>query len=144
MYMNKAPAQDIAQILRTYGSKATPSRIAVLSALMDSHAPLSVEDIAHVAKRTMDTSTVYRIVEAFSIAGIAKKIELGKDKAFYEYAKRPHHHHIVCNSCGQIEDIENSDIETTLKKATTSSKKFAHVTSHSLEFFGTCKTCIKK
>ena len=49
-----------------------------------------------------------------------------------------HHHHLVCDNCGAIEDIPLSEalLLNQVKKQTD-----FQVNSHMLEFFGLCPTC---
>jgi len=54
-----------------------------------------------------------------------------------------HHHHIVCEQCGALEDIENCNQVSLQKEILKHSKSFKVINSHSLEFFGICKNCGK-
>lgn len=131
-------------VLRESGSKATPSRLRVMEILERSAEPISIEQIESKTKRTMDRSTIYRILEAFSDSGLVRRVELGQDRAYYEIAERPHHHHLVCVSCQMIEDIDDCAVIADTKKILQKAKSFASIKNHSLEFFGVCKPCSKK
>lgn len=51
---------------------------------------------------------------------------------------RHHHHHIVCRTCGKIENVEAcilGELEKMLAQ-----KGYTDL-SHSLEFFGVCESC---
>jgi Fe2+ or Zn2+ uptake regulation protein len=90
-------------------------------------------------------TTVYRALEALAETGAVLRVDLGHAHAHYEVArKKDHHHHIICKSCGKIEDIEvcgPRELESTVLKK---SKKFSIIKSHALEFFGVCNICVKK
>jgi Fur family ferric uptake transcriptional regulator len=78
-------------------------------------------------------------MNVFTKRGIAKQIQLQEGKARYELAASAEHHHLVCSKCGDIQDISDCNItglENDIEK-----KKGFKVTSHSLEFFGICKSC---
>ncbi len=101
------------------------------------------------AEREVHAATVYRSLELFIKAGLVHCINVGKDRTYYEITfGRTHHHHIICTSCGDIEDVNSCFImdqeETTKPAQVFGLKKFRRVESHSLEFFGICMSCTKK
>lgn len=130
--------------LSSIGSKNTPIRSAVLDVFESTHTPLSIKDILKKLQISADEATVYRVVRFFVESNIVIPILLQKNSACYELASHNHHHHIICNDCGAIEDIESVSLEKVLNKITDNSKKFRVVSTHSLEFFGTCMVCQKK
>ena len=131
------------ELLRSAGLRATQPRLRVLSILDESKYPLSVADIARTLKSpTVDQVTVYRTLETFVQAGIVQHLELHQGRSFFELATREHHHHLVCRSCGKVEDVEGCDMEHFEKKVAKRSKNFDSVSSHALEFFGDCKECV--
>jgi Fe2+ or Zn2+ uptake regulation protein len=134
--------------LRENGLKTTNARQKILDVLQTNCAPYTAEEIFHKLKKSrIDRATVYRNVERLAQAGILRKVDLHKNATYYEHAL-DHHHHIICTSCGTLEDfhIENCNtgaIKSLSKHALRSSKKFSAVSEHSLEFFGYCKECSK-
>lgn len=132
------------EILKNTGSKATPSRLRILEILEKSAKPISIDDVLAKTKKEMNHSTIYRILEAFKDSGLVKKVELGQGKSYYELSERPHHHHLVCVSCEEVEDIDECGILSDTKKILKNAKNFATIQNHSLEFFGVCKGCSKK
>jgi len=135
---NKNMHIDFSIKIREIGLKVTQSRVRVLSMLHDTGKPVSVEDIKKKIKK-MDKATIYRILESFFTRNLISKINLGRDRMYFEYI-HTHHHHIICTLCGDFEDIKTcaTEKESSVLKGV---KKFAAISSHSLEFFGTCKKC---
>lgn len=129
------------EILKEIGMKVTRNRLAVLDLLMTSQKPLSVEEIFKKLKN-VDQVTIYRILNQFSEKNIIKKIDLRYGKSFFEFQDH-HHHHIVCESCGCLEEVDVCLPENFLKKIQKSSNQFKKVSDHSLEFFGVCNKCSK-
>jgi Fe2+ or Zn2+ uptake regulation protein len=128
--------------LRTFGQKATKDRLALLSILEKASAPLSVHRIREKTDDAMAETTIYRTMETFSDLGIVKKIDFQHGHAHYELALGiKHHHHLVCTSCGKIEDIGSCTADDLAKHALKKSKQFTVIEYHSLEFFGTCLSC---
>lgn len=128
-------------LIRDAGFRATRPRIAFLRALADSTAPRSVADIVARMGKRADIVTAYRIADSFEKAGLLTRVELRAGKAYFEFARGSHHHHIVCTDCGTVEDIDVCVPEKMTREITKDSKRFTHITAHALEFFGTCKTC---
>jgi Fe2+ or Zn2+ uptake regulation protein len=124
--------------LEKNGQKITKARTVIFELLKKSQKPLSAQEIQK--KFTdFDRVTIYRTLEQFSRLGIVSKLALGGDRAYFEYAP-VHHHHIVCKNCGTIEELSEclAPKNMSISKKT---KKFAKISHHSLEFFGTCTSC---
>ncbi len=140
--MNLTKAHDCKNELRKLELKATPARLAVLKLLEKADIPLDVATIiAHLKIREIDADpvTTFRIMNIFTEKGLTKKVHFQEGKFRYELSSNADHHHLVCESCGNIEDISDCNINQ-LEKDIESKKKFK-VTSHTLEFFGICSNC---
>jgi Fur family ferric uptake transcriptional regulator len=57
----------------------------------------------------------------------------------YELNRGTRHSHLVCNDCGTIRDIDDSELETQ-HAAIASAREFSY-TSASLVIFGRCAQC---
>jgi Fur family ferric uptake transcriptional regulator len=123
------------------GIKNTPSRLSVLDILEKEHAPV---DVAHIVGHVksldnkIDQATVYRILQTFENKGIIDKFEFGEGKSRYEI-KREDHHHLVCDNCRGVTDIEDNVMHK-WEKEIMKTKGF-NIKKHNLEFFGLCKNC---
>jgi Fur family transcriptional regulator, ferric uptake regulator len=122
------------------GLKNTPSRLAILSVLEKGKYPLDALQVYKAVKNNTDLATVYRTLETFSENGLVDKFDLEEGKYRYEIKKK-HHHHLVCEACGRIEDIFSNDVFA-LEKEIKSKYEFL-VKRHALEFFGLCRSCQK-
>jgi Fe2+ or Zn2+ uptake regulation protein len=131
-------------VLRKSGYKATPPRLAVLEAFKNSKQPLSAQEIIDLLPRGADQVTVYRTLKSFKEKGIIKQIDLRHNHAHYELADIDEHHHIICVRCGRIEDVHHCGVEEIQDKVLRASKHFSEIRTHTLEFYGVCKSCIKK
>ncbi len=122
--------------------KATPGRMALLEALQDESKPISAEDLQAKLSKKLNRATMYRTLEDLVMAGLIRRIDVSRDHALYEISiGRKHHHHAVCTSCGHIEDIFGCHSQELMKEARQSTKEFANLGDHSLEFFGMCIKC---
>ena len=126
------------QILHKNGLKSTSARLAVLELLEKQSNPSDVSSVVENLENQVDQATIYRILEVLTKKGIINRFDFGEGKYRYELQKN-HHHHLVCDNCDRIEDIEVDflkDMESRIR-----SKKGFLVKSHSLEFFGLCRNC---
>lgn len=133
------PSDRFADILREKGEKATRARTELLRALERERFPVSIKELGKKVKAP-DQSTLYRTLATLVGIGLVREAVVDKKEARYEIAVgREHHHHIVCTSCGYMEDVhvcpEDSFASNPL------SSRFSRITGHTLEFFGLCKRC---
>lgn len=134
--------EKIKKILRSKGYKATPARLAIISAFSAKCGPLNAEDIyKKTRKADINLVTIYRTLTAFEKSGILKKVDLRKDSVYFEL-EEDHHHHIVCTNCGLVEDFENCETENLAQKIITNSSNFKKIKQHSFELFGLCRSCV--
>lgn len=125
--------------LKAANFSATKPRVAVFSHLA-AHGPLSVGALALSLKSTVDRATVYRTVELFEKLGIVNRIWHGfKHQVELSEIFTPHHHHALCQNCGQTIDIASPELESSLAKLA-KSRQFLAI-SHSVELLGYCKNC---
>lgn len=129
-------------MLRDKGFRSTEGRLALLGFLKTTDKPSSVPEITARLGKNLDEVNVYRALEALTRAKILARSDVRRGGAHYEFI-HGHHHHIVCNTCGHTEDIENCDNEKMETKALKRSS-FAAIDTHALEFFGTCTPCAKQ
>jgi Fe2+ or Zn2+ uptake regulation protein len=99
---------ELAATLRHRGHRVTPQRLVIHDALraLDRHATAE-EVLAAVSERLPNVSapTVYATLELFEELGLVRRIRLGPGAALYD--PRPDRHdHLVCSSCGRVEDID--------------------------------------
>lgn len=129
------------RILQTAGLKSTEARLALINLLKKENDPLdafSILNNLHSEGVKADQATIYRILEILTQKGVIKRLEFGEGKYRYELQKN-HHHHLICSSCGKIEDVEGEYLKN-LENQIRNKKGFL-VKSHSLEFFGLCRNC---
>jgi len=131
------------EILRKAGYKATPSRLAILEIFRKARKPISAQNIIDALPLDTDQATIYRTLKALNEKGIIKQIDLRHNHAHYELANVEEHHHLICLRCGKIEDVHHCNLEAMQDVVLKSSKHFAEIQQHALEFYGICKSCAK-
>ncbi len=96
------------ELLRAHGLRVTRPRLAVLDVLTQG-GHLEVDDVTRQVRARIDsvsTQAVYDVLGALSRAGLARRIEPAGSPARFEARVGDNHHHIVCRSCGTIEDVD--------------------------------------
>lgn len=135
---------EIISKLREQGYRLTPRRMMILSAIENSTNHISAEDIYTqvVAKYPrVNISTVYRTLELLKRLGLVTETDLGEGRVRYHPADKGHHHHLVCQECGAIIDLDES-LLASLKSALLREYKFSADLRH-LAIFGRCANCSK-
>lgn len=89
---------DCREELRAAGSRATPGRLALLGVLERAKRPMTVAEL-EAKLPELNEVTLYRALEALAAAGLLRQ-GMRDGVMQYEYAGRPHHHHLVCSDCG--------------------------------------------
>jgi Fur family ferric uptake transcriptional regulator len=94
--------------LREAGMRVTSTRLAVYEELHGT-GHLDADALAtRVADRlgTVSRQTVYDALRVLTQLGLVRRIEpAGSPAALYETRVADNHHHVVCRSCGQVQDI---------------------------------------
>lgn len=105
-----APERRLRAALEASGHRFTTQRSAVYSYLRatESH-PTADEIFTHVRETIPDISlaTVYKALEAFVAAGVARKLTFGEGPARYD-GRTDDHDHVRCLKCGVVRDVLGS------------------------------------
>ena len=138
-------AQPIASQLQAVGQRYTSNRRRLISILLRSSKPLSINQILDMDPE-LAQSSAYRNLTVLEEAGSIARIVTSADHARYELAEEilEHHHHIICSPCGEILDFRLSDnIEETLEASLQEIADQLGFTldTHRLDLIGTCTLC---
>ncbi len=130
-------------LLGRHSLRATDGRVRILEILKAAEQPVSAAEVhERLGENRPDLVTVYRNLERFTAISISRSVQLGDGVRRYELADRGHHHHLVCTTCGTVEDLPSCDVAPLERLAF--HKHGFRVASHLLEFFGTCQTCMPR
>jgi Fur family ferric uptake transcriptional regulator len=142
---NASGAVGITQRLREKGYRLTPQRLMILAAIESSDEHISAEEIYNqVAARYPDVniSTVYRTLELLKKLGMVYEIDLGEGRIRFHAEESGHHHHLVCQECGTVIDIDEATLSS-LKDILMRDYHFQAELRH-VGVFGICEKCRKK
>ena len=130
------------QTLKEKGYKLTPQRVAVLQVLHESDGHITAADIygrAQAKYPPVNKSTVYRTLELMKELRLVTETDLGGDRLCYHHAEKGHHHHLICEKCGRVTDLDEAALAP-LKELLTSRYHFLPEIRH-LAIFGRCLNC---
>ena len=145
MSKEKEVDQLITSQLRAVGQRYTSSRRRLVSILLLSSKPVTINQILETDKN-LAQSSVYRNLGVLEEAGAVIRIATNDDYAHYELAEQilDHHHHLICSPCGEILDFHLSDsiekaLEISLQQVADQYNYI--IDSHRLDLIGTCTSC---
>jgi Fur family ferric uptake transcriptional regulator len=139
--------ESLKERVRSAGLRATPGRLALAGFFEKAGHPVGTPELsARFVPDTFDLATLYRTLKSFEAGGLLRSVPLHAQYASYEWVEHEgeHHHHLVCTGCGSIAEIPECDLEALESRVLKGAKEFAEIRSHSLEFFGRCRACIRK
>jgi Fur family transcriptional regulator, ferric uptake regulator len=131
--------------LRRIGQRYTGQRRSLVGILSAADRPLSVPEILKKDRR-LAQSSAYRNLAVLERAGVVHRVVATSEFSSFEIAEDlgKHHHHLICSSCGRVEDFTLSgDLE---RSATSALDRAANragysVNAHRLDVIGLCRTC---
>ena len=101
--------------LKSSGLKATLPRIKILELFQQSRQRhMTAEDVYKVLLgegSDIGLATVYRVLMQFEQAGLLTRNHFEAGKAVFELNEGQHHDHLVCVSCGRVEEFYDAEIE---------------------------------
>ncbi|AGH86201.1 Ferric uptake regulation protein FUR (plasmid) [Ralstonia pseudosolanacearum FQY_4] len=131
--------------LRRAGLKATSPRVKILEILAagtDHGRHLSAED---VYRRLLSTdidigiSTVYRVLNQLVDASVLLRHTFEAGHAVYEINEGAHHDHLICLSCGRVEEFHDDAIES--RQESVAAERGFVLREHALALYGVCPAC---
>jgi Fur family ferric uptake transcriptional regulator len=131
--------------LRSRGQRYTPLRRKLVQVVHSAGQPLAIHDILAAGPR-LAQSSVYRNLVVLEQAGVVRRLVGPGGFARYELAEdlTEHHHHLICTSCGSVEDLPAPvGLERTVQKATATlaSRRGFRVRAHRVDMLGLCARC---
>ena len=136
--------ENLTLLFKEKNLKLTPQRYAIYKYLKSTKSHPSAEMIYDNLKAnypTMSRATIYKTLKTLIELGVVIELNVGEDNFRYD-ANTSQHPHIICLSCGRVDDIENADFNFLDDEA----KKYTDykIDTHQLYFYGICPECQKK
>jgi len=127
-------------LCREHGLAMTVQRRAILEELVSRRDHPSADQIFEtVGERVpgLSRTTVYRVLEAFVRAGAARKVPHPDAVARFDPIFE-RHHHLLCDRCGRLYDLEDSEVSGFAPPRSLGS--FV-IRDYSINFTGVCAEC---
>ena len=128
------------QNLKNIGLKATTPRLKILDLFQKAdNRHLTAEDVYRLLiAEDMDIglTTVYRVLTQFEQAGLLERHYFESGKAVFELNEGQHHDHLVCLTCGRVEEFYDAEIE--LRQRSIAEARGFDLQEHSLALYARC------
>ena len=131
--------------LRRAGLKATSPRVKILEILAagtEHGRHLSAEDVYRqllTSELDIGISTVYRVLNQLVDAGVLLRHTFEAGHAVYELDEGAHHDHLICLSCGRVEEFHDDAIESRQERV--ANELGFVLRDHALALYGVCPAC---
>lgn len=102
---------------------------------------LEIEDRLRDGERRVARASIYRILELLVDRSLVARLELGEGQARYELIDPAgeHHHHLLCDSCGQVMPFDDRDLERAIDRL--SRRLQFRTDDHEVVLHGACSAC---
>lgn len=142
--LDQAERIHLGETLQQRGLHLTKQRKQILEVIFGCPGHICAEHIlAAVAERRPDLrlnkTTVYRALDLLQELDLVTEHKIGDGPAQYEAASRGHHAHLICEKCGQSQDMD-AQLAENLRIGLHARHGFrAELESHPI--FGVCAQC---
>jgi Fur family ferric uptake transcriptional regulator len=126
------------------GHRSSAPRAEIIQALAELGCSVSAREIsAELGRRGSNTgaASVYRTLELLERMKLVQRVDVGEATARYEPALPggDHHHHLVCESCGDVAAFEDGELEAAIGRL--SGRVDFAVDTHDVTLRGACSSC---
>jgi Fur family transcriptional regulator, ferric uptake regulator len=130
--------------LERSGHRSSAPRAAVVDTLAELGCSVTAREIANRVEqrgRAVGLASVYRTLELLEQMGLVQRVDLGEGVARFEpaHGSGEHHHHLVCDSCGNVTAFEDADLERAIERL--SGRVDFAIDAHDVTLRGECPAC---
>jgi Fur family ferric uptake transcriptional regulator len=136
---------QIIKRLRKSGAKLTRVRLALVEIFVNSDKPMTAFCLKKLLRErglAPNKTTIYRELSFLVSEDIVCEVRIKPNVVHYESCFLDHHHHLVCEVCGEVCDLKCKELESAMKLLEKRVlRQGLEIKKHSLEFFGLCANC---
>lgn len=129
-------------LIRRKGYRLTPQRQMILDAVRESQGHCTPDEVfARVQRKNsaVNRATVYRTLDFLLRLGLVTTAHIQNNQVIYELAGHTPHHHLVCQHCNHVIQIDHDLIQPMLDKL---EKLYGfEVRTDHFMIFGLCAAC---
>jgi len=126
--------------IKNSGLKATLPRIKILEVFQNTtQRHMTAEDVYKALLTEgadIGLATVYRVLTQFEQAGLLSRNHFETGKAVFELDQGHHHDHLVCLTCGRVEEFYDPAIEE--RQHAIARERGFELQEHSLALYAAC------
>jgi Fur family transcriptional regulator, ferric uptake regulator len=136
--------QHAQRTLERDGYRLSTPRSVVVETLADLGCSVTAKEIAdRLRERGQDVgvASIYRTLELLDRLQLARRVDAAEGVARYEPIdpSGDHHHHIVCERCGEVVAFEDRDLERAIERL--AGRLDYSIGAHDVTLRGECPTC---
>jgi Fe2+ or Zn2+ uptake regulation protein len=131
---------DLSTALRERGMRVTPQRVVLHRALLELDRHVTADELLDaVSERLPNVSlpTIYATLDLLEELGMVRRVQRAGTTLFDP--RTDSHHHLICTSCGSIEDLD-SDLDTGALERAAARHGFEHERIEAV-VHGRCARC---
>jgi Fur family ferric uptake transcriptional regulator len=134
---------EAATLARRSGLRPTAQRVAIIEALEGKNRPVTAQALHEelAAGDGPGLATVYRTLRTLAETGTAETFDAG-DEVAYKLCAVDHHHHLICERCGQVTTIPSCEVEDWASQV--ARRRGFAVTGHRADVYGLCASCRRR
>ena len=123
--------------------KQTQQRKSIIAQFLKIRKHADAENIHNALRKNgqnIGLATIYRTLNMLKNAGLVEQHSFEDGRAVYELiSPGDHHDHLICKSCGKIDEFEHEGIEELQQKI--AEERGYLLLSHRLDLYGLCESC---
>jgi Fur family transcriptional regulator, ferric uptake regulator len=139
-------AQPLVAAIGDAGYRLTEPRRAVAELVAAREGHFTANDLiedARARRLGIGRATVFRALDLFTELEMLERIDLPSgDHAYVPCEPQRHHHHIVCEDCGAVTEVEDLGLGAAIEQI--QRRTGWQVKTHRLELFGRCPDCSRR
>lgn len=129
-------------VLDEAGLRPTRQREAIIRAVARERRPVTAQELysrLRGGRGSPGLATVYRTLGALTEAGVLRTFPAGEGEVAYRLCEPGHHHHLICERCGQVVEIPSCEVEEWASGV--ARRRGFTATGHQADIFGLCAAC---
>ncbi len=119
----------------------TPQRQMILDAVRragDHITPEQVYETVHRQNPAISRATIYRTLDFLCEIRLVVAMQWG-GQSYFEIAGESPHHHVICRTCGAVEELDSQLVETFVESVWR--KQHFAIDMNHMALFGLCRQC---
>jgi Fur family ferric uptake transcriptional regulator len=126
------------------GYRLSAPRSAVVECLADLGCSVTAKEIGDCLRERgedIGVASIYRTLDLLHSLRLARRVDAAEGVARYEPVdpSGDHHHHIVCESCGEVSSFEDGELERAIERL--SDRVDFAIAAHDVILRGKCPGC---